>query len=105
MKVDEDAITKAFFRASFTVKVENGASTLFCTERWTNGQSVKELEPDLLAMVPARRQLTRTVCSTLCNSSWLHDIGGPFTLRVLAQYVRLCELVDAVQLTDHVDKV
>jgi hypothetical protein len=29
MKVDEDAIAKAFFRASITVKVENSASTLF----------------------------------------------------------------------------
>jgi hypothetical protein len=29
MKVDEDAITKAFFMASIKVKVKNSSSTLF----------------------------------------------------------------------------
>jgi hypothetical protein len=105
MKVDEDAITNAFFRALVAIKVENDASTLFWTERWINGQGVEELVPDLLAMVPARRRSTRTVRSALCNNSWLHNIGGPLTLSVLTQYMCLRELVDTVHLTDHDDKV
>jgi hypothetical protein len=105
MPVNDDDTTGALFRASTSIQMGNGASTLFWTERWINGQGVGELVPDMLAVMPTRRRSSRTVCLALCNDTWLRDIAGPLTLPVLTQYVHLRELVGAVQLTELDDKV
>jgi hypothetical protein len=69
MSVPDDAATRSFFKASIAVTVGNGESTLFWSERWLNGQGIKELAPDLLAVVPTRHHKSRTVRSALADNA------------------------------------
>jgi hypothetical protein len=89
MSVHKHEPTRAFFRASATVTVRNGASMLFWEERWLDGQGLQELAPDLLAIVPVQPICRQTVQSALVDNAWLSDVHGSLTVLVIMQYVQV----------------
>jgi hypothetical protein len=100
MPIAEDMVTKAFFRASVTITVRNGSSTLFWTECLLNNQGIQEPPPELFVAMPARRRNSQTIQAALNSTAWLRDIVGPLMLPIILQYIRIRALVDVVVLSD-----
>jgi hypothetical protein len=70
-KVELDA-----FAASTSMLVGNGESSLFWEDRWLDGRSIKEMAPEIYALVPKRRRKVRTVHEALVERAWVPDIAG-----------------------------
>jgi hypothetical protein len=96
LPVHEDSATKAFFMVSIRCEVGDGTSTLFWSDPWLQGRYIEDLAPDLVAVVQQRR---RSVASALDDHRWLQDIQGPLTVPILAQYLQVRPMLDAVVLT------
>jgi hypothetical protein len=73
-KIELDA-----FGASTSMVVGNGESALLWEDRWLDGKSIREIAPEVYALIPKRHR----------KRSWISDIvGAPSTL-ALWQYVQL----------------
>jgi hypothetical protein len=92
-------VTKAFFRASICCEVGDGTSTFFWSDPWLQGRCIEDLAPDLVDVVQQRQRSHRSVASDLGSHRWLQDIQGPLTVPVLAQYLQVRPMIDAVVLT------
>ena len=57
-------------------KVGDGSSTLFWRDKWLDGQSIRNLQPRVYALVSKRKSSRRTVSEALTNASWVDDIQG-----------------------------
>jgi hypothetical protein len=62
--------------------VGNGESALFWEDRWLDGKTIRELAPEVYALIPKRRRKIHTVRQALVERSWISDIVG--TLSALA---------------------
>jgi hypothetical protein len=51
--------------------VGNGTATLFWTDRWIHGQSIADLAPHVLALVPSKKRKMKTVLEALTDHSWV----------------------------------
>jgi hypothetical protein len=89
---------KAFFAAAVYSEVGDGATTLFWTDRWLHGQSIADLAPRLLEVIPVRKHRKRTVQESLVNNVWVSDIQGGLPVAVLVDYLRLWDILTNIQL-------
>jgi hypothetical protein len=89
---------KAFFTAVVYSEVGDGATTLFWTDRWLHGQSIADLAPQLLEVIPVRKRRKRTVQEDLVNNVWVSDIQGGLPVGVLVDYLRLWDILTNIQL-------
>lgn len=93
---------QAMFAASMISEVGDGRSTLFWSDRWLSGRSLKDLAPDLIPFVTKRAIGRRTVYAALQNRTWLKDIttalNGPATL----QFLQVWDAVAGFQLLEGV---
>lgn len=89
---------KAFFAAAVYSEVGDGATTLFWTDRWLRGQSIADLAPRLLEIIPVWRRRKRTVQQALVNHAWVSDILGGLPVGVLIDYLRLWDILANIQL-------
>jgi hypothetical protein len=87
----------AFFASAVYSEVGDGA-TIFWTDRWLHGQSISDLAPRLLAIIPVRRRKKRTVREALNNHTWISDIQGGLPVGVLIDYLRLWDILANLQL-------
>jgi hypothetical protein len=62
------------FAASTSMVVGNGGSTLFWEDRWF--KPIKEMAPEVYAVVPKRRRKARVVRETLVERTWIPAIVG-----------------------------
>jgi hypothetical protein len=83
-KIEFDA-----FAASTSMVVGNGESALFWEDRWLDGKSIKEIAPEVYALISKRCRKQRTVQQALVERSWITDIGGAPSALALWQYVQL----------------
>ncbi|KAK1679133.1 hypothetical protein QYE76_039981 [Lolium multiflorum] len=91
------------FAASTSMEVGNGESALFWEDKWLDGRSVKEMAPEVYALVPKRRKKARTVREALIERAWVPDIAGAPSALALWQYVQLwCRLRDMQLSTDRI---
>lgn len=88
----------AVFQAATTSSLGDGATTLFWTDNWIGGSSIRVLAPTVIAAVPKRRRST-TVADALNNRAWARQITGPRTMRLIIEFMSLWALVEQVQLT------
>ncbi|KAK1627407.1 hypothetical protein QYE76_001722 [Lolium multiflorum] len=77
------------FAASTSMTLGNGESALFWEDRWLDGRSIKEMAPEVFALVPKRRRKVRTVRQALVDRTWIPDIAGAPSPLALWQYVQL----------------
>jgi hypothetical protein len=77
------------FAASTAMVVGNGEATLFWKDRWLDGKSIKEMAPEVYALVPKRRRKARTIREVLIERTWIPDIVGAPSVLALWQYVQL----------------
>jgi hypothetical protein len=86
------------FQASVTVVIGDGASTLFWTDSWLPDGPVCRCMPNLFRAIPSRHR-KRSVRDALNDYRWTRDISGAPTAAVLAEYIRLWDAVELVQLS------
>jgi hypothetical protein len=91
------------FAASTSMVVGNGESALFWEDRWLDGKSIKEMAPEVFALVPKRRRRVRTVRQAPVDRTWIPDIAGAPSPLALWQYVQLWVRLREVQLSGEQD--
>ena len=84
-------------------EVGSRARTLFWTDRWLNGQSIADLAPHLLAVIPKRTANRHTVEQALTNRSWDMDIRGDTSVEVIVEFLNLWDLLYDFQLRPEVE--
>jgi hypothetical protein len=82
MRITEDRQTSTFFNASVHFILGNGETFLFWYDPWLMGSSISEIAPEVVNMVPARRQKQRTVTSALMSMSWIAYHWGAHCARL-----------------------
>jgi hypothetical protein len=93
---------QAFFNLAVVSEVGSGAHTLFWTDRWLNGQSIADLAPHLLAVIPKRTANRHTVEQALTDCSWVLDIRGDMSVEVIVEFLNLWNLLYDFQLQTEV---
>jgi hypothetical protein len=93
------------FAASTYMVVGDGESALFWEDRWLDGRSIKEMAPEVYALVPKRRRKARTVREALVARSWIPDIVGAPSALALWQYVQLWGRLRDTQLSAGPDRL
>jgi hypothetical protein len=94
----EDSEASSFFQASITCFAGNDHLIRFWQDPWLNGKAIHDLAPDLVAVVPKRHRIGRTVVAALHGHAWIRDIAGPYTVPMIMQYLHVRALVDEVAL-------
>jgi hypothetical protein len=65
---------KDLFAASLISHVGNGTNTLFWTDKWLNGCSIRELAPEVVSKVDKRALTTMSVAQAPVNRQWIANI-------------------------------
>ena len=94
---DEKASAE-FFKAATVAAVGDGRSTLFWIDNWIDGSCIRSLAPAVFGAVPKRRHGV-TVAEALQNSRWVHHVTGPRSVRLIAEFVNLSNIVEHTILT------
>lgn len=68
-------------------------------DRWCQGQSFKDLAPNLAACVPKRFLKSRIVQEALAGSLWINDIRGNISVQAFYEFFMIWDLVRDFQLT------
>jgi hypothetical protein len=63
--------------------VGDGSDTLFWKDIWLDGRKIKDIAPNIYAMVPKRVINMRRTSEALQNMSWIGDLRGALTVAVL----------------------
>jgi hypothetical protein len=92
----------AVFQAATTYTLGNGKSTFFWTDNWLNGSSPKAIAPAVFATVTSRKKKAM-VAEALNGNAWVRHINGPLTMQLLFEFIRLCNLLDEIQLSSQPD--
>ena len=77
------------FDASTRMEVGCGETALFWMDRWMDGSAIREIAPDLFALIPRLTRKRRTVREALVERRWITDIQGALSPLALWQYVQL----------------
>jgi hypothetical protein len=85
--------------------VWDGATTLFWTDRWIQGQSIAVFAPYLISRIPRRVRTGRTVQEALVDNSWVHDISGSLAAVVIREFLLVWDLIQDVHLQTGVPDV
>jgi hypothetical protein len=94
---------KALFLVAMQIEIGDGASTLYWSDRWLQGQWIIDLTPRLLAAIPKRRISSRTVQEGLTAGKWITDIQGALTVGVITEFLQLWDMILSVELQQGVN--
>jgi hypothetical protein len=95
---------QALFSVAMQTEIGGGASTLFQSEHWLQGQRIADLSPRLLAAVPKRRINSRNVQEGLAAGKWIADVQGALTLGVITKFLQLWDMLLSVELQQGVNE-
>jgi hypothetical protein len=95
----------AVFDISTSMVVGDGEMTLFWVDKWLDGMAIRDIAPDLFALILERSSKHRTVREALVECRWITDIQGATSSLALWQYVQLWIRVRDVQLLPMPDKL
>ncbi|GJM87571.1 hypothetical protein PR202_ga03538 [Eleusine coracana subsp. coracana] len=85
------------FAASVISIVGDGAKTNFWTDRWLHEESLQNLAPALIALVPKRVLHKRSVQEALENLQWVDDIRGSLSSQAIYQYFMVWDIMQQFQ--------
>ena len=78
--------------------VGDGCSTLFWVDSWIHGSCIRSLAPTVFDVVLVRRHGV-SVADALHNSRWVRHVTGPRSVRLIAEFVNLSNIIDRTILT------
>jgi hypothetical protein len=87
------------FDAPTKMVLGNGFSAPFWEDRWLDGKSMRDIVPELFALINRRPRLLRTVREVLVERTWITDIAGALSPLALLQYVQMWTRIWEVQLS------
>jgi len=91
--------TAEFFKAATIAVVGDGCTTLFWVDSWIHGSCIRySLAPAVFDVVPVRRHGV-TVAEALHNSRWVRHVTSPRSVRLIAGFVNLSNIIDRTILT------
>jgi hypothetical protein len=93
---DSERPVLAVFQAT-TTRLGNGESTLFWTDNWIGGSSIRALAPAVFGAVPKRCHAT-LVSAALRGRAWVGQIKGPRSMRLINEFLRLWPVLEQMQL-------
>lgn len=93
---------RVVFQAATTLTLGNGESTLFRTDRWLDGSTIRDLTPTIFACVRPRKR-SATVTEALHNQSWVRHFVAPLTMQVVMEFDGLYDCLESVHLSDSLD--
>uniref|UniRef100_A0A453IFA1 Reverse transcriptase zinc-binding domain-containing protein n=1 Tax=Aegilops tauschii subsp. strangulata TaxID=200361 RepID=A0A453IFA1_AEGTS len=85
--------------------IGNGRTALLWEDWWIDGQSVRELLPNLYNCIPKRRRTARTVADGMNGNSWARDIHGNLGLHEIDQYLQLWQVLQHTVLSAAPDQL
>jgi hypothetical protein len=94
---------KDLFATSLFTHVGNGSNTLFWTDKWLNGCSIRDLAPEVVSKVAKRALISMTVDQALENRQWITHIKPPLSLVGIQQFLFLWDTLGEVQLSQEED--
>jgi hypothetical protein len=74
------------------------ALTLFWKGRWLHGKKVKDIAPNICAMVPKRIVNKQKASEALQNLNWIADFRGALSVTVILEFMVLFQQVEEVTL-------
>ena len=95
-------VDKQLFRACTKVQVGNGAKAKFWESSWLQNKAPRDIAPSFYKLAWHKH---RTVQEELVNQSWTRGLWRMNSVEELAEFVRLWDLVQEVQLTDVEDVI
>jgi hypothetical protein len=98
LRDDFERSVVAVFQAATASALGDGASTMFWTDSWLDGTSIRTCAPAVFAAVPRRHRAT-TVADALHERAWARQVTGPRTMRLIVQFLELWERLELVVLT------
>jgi hypothetical protein len=94
---------KDLFATSLFTHVGNGSNTLFWTDKWLNGCSIRDLAPEVVSKVAKRALISMIVDQALENRQWITHIKPPLSLVGIQQFLFLWDTLGEVQLSQEED--
>jgi hypothetical protein len=83
------SVEREVFDVSTKMVVGDGETALFWVDKWLDGTAIRDIAPDLFALIPKRARKRRTVREALVQRRWITDIQGATSSLALWQYVQL----------------
>jgi hypothetical protein len=99
------SVEREIFDVSTRMVVGNGETTLFWVDKWLDGTTIRDIAPDLFALIPKCARKCRTIREALVKRRWIIDIQGATSSLALWQYVQLWIHMRDVQLLPIPDKL
>jgi hypothetical protein len=87
------------FSSSVISVVGDGTTTYFWTDRWLHGQSIRDLAPALIGLVPKRFWNKRTIHEAMQELRWVADIRGSLPTQALIEFFLIWDIIHEFQLT------
>jgi hypothetical protein len=85
---------RSFVGVAVVTQLDDGSNTLFWKDRWLNGNCIQDFAPALLGLVPRRLIDSLTVQDALPGFQWMASLRGAFSVRVIAEFLDLCEALE-----------
>jgi hypothetical protein len=79
-------------------EIGDGSNTLFWKDMWLNGKKVKDIAPNICAMVLKRIAKKLKVSEALQNMNWPTDFQGALSVIVRFEFMGLFQKVEEVTL-------
>jgi hypothetical protein len=81
---------------SVVTEIGDGSNTLFWKDRWLHGRKIRDIAPQISAMVSKRIVNKRKVNEALQNLNWTADFQGALSVTVLLEFVELFQQLEGV---------
>jgi hypothetical protein len=94
----KDTEAQGVFRSLASIKLGNGASVLFWSDRWINGVTVVDLAPTVVGAVGACQRNRRSVAEGLLNDAWVSDITMVLPAQGVAEAMGLWLAIREIEL-------
>ena len=97
-----DAVDKQLFRASTVVTIGDGKRASFWQSSWLHGQAPMDLFPGLFKLAWRKN---KTVKEEVHNQNWIRGLWRMETVTEMADFIKLWDAVQEVQLCDQPDQI
>ena len=96
------AVDRQLFRASTVVTLGDGAKASFWQSSWMQGQAPMDIFPDLFKLAWRKN---KSVKEEVHNQNWVRGLWRMQTVEEMANFVKLWDLVQEVQLNNKPDSI